>query len=57
LRRSATARQPLPARQRFVMHSIPAPATGWESPDFEKRVIDAMIRQAGEKSFRVFPEP
>jgi len=30
----------------LVMHSIPAPAGGWENPDFEKRVIDAMIRRA-----------
>lgn len=30
----------------FVMHSIPAPVTGWENPDFEQRVIDAMIKRA-----------
>jgi prolycopene isomerase len=30
----------------LVMHAIPAPVTGWEDPDFEKRVADVMIRRA-----------
>ncbi len=30
----------------FVMHSIPCPVNGWDNPDFEKRVADAMIKRA-----------
>ncbi len=30
----------------LVIHMIPAPVDGWDDPDFEKRVADAMIRRA-----------
>ena len=30
----------------LVIHAIPAPVTGWENPDVEKKVADVMIRRA-----------
>jgi prolycopene isomerase len=30
----------------FVMHGIPAPVSGWNDPDFEKRVADVMVKRA-----------
>jgi phytoene dehydrogenase-like protein len=28
------------------MHQIPCPVNGWDNPDFEQRVADAMIKRA-----------
>jgi len=30
----------------FVMHYIPAPSTGWENLEWQKRVVDLMIKRA-----------
>ena len=38
-----------PGKTALVIHTIPAPVGGWEDPDFEKRVVQAMIRRAEKK--------
>jgi phytoene dehydrogenase-like protein len=38
-----------PGKTALVIHAIPAPVSGWEDPDFEKRVADVMIKRAEKK--------
>ena len=38
-----------PGKTALVIHAIPAPADGWEDPDFEQRVADVMIKRAEKK--------
>ena len=38
-----------PGKTALVIHIIPAPVGGWEDPDFEKRVVDVMIKRAERK--------
>lgn len=38
-----------PGKTALVIHAIPAPAEGWENPDFEQRVAQILIKRAEKK--------